>query len=247
MSSRIAALCWLLVLVFPAALWADPNSCSTLIPSIAEVTPRLPTSADQIGIVVLFHNLCFILDHSIEGNTIHLQNVDFCGVPPGGCGDYLTLPPLMVGPLPIGNYVISLEDGGSVVDTQSFIVSAPVNALVLQASRFSVGVAWSYPDGRPGGAAQAVRVTDTSGYFWFFDSSDLEVTVKMLDGALINGRFWLFAASMTNVPFTLTIVDRFGTKGECLATPAPPACTRTYQSPSGTNQNFIDLSVFLSP
>jgi hypothetical protein len=248
MSLRVATWSWLLTLVFPAALLADPQQCS--LPSIAEVSPRLPTSADQISIVTLFHDHnCVAITSVVQGNTIHLVNDPFCFLPPPGCGDFLHFPPLVVGPLPAGNYVITLEEGagGNVVDTQTITVSAPATDLALQSSRFSVGVTWSHPDGRPGGAAQAVRVTDNSGYFWFFDSGDLEVTVKMLDAAPINGRFWLFAASMTNVPFTLTIVDHLGTKGECTATPAPSACTRTYQSPSGKNQNFIDLSAFPSP
>jgi hypothetical protein len=248
MSLRVATWSWLLILVSPAALLADPQQCQD--PSIVEVTPRLPTSADQIGIVMLFHlHPCFdSISSFVQGNTIHLVDDPICFAVPLDCGGDFLHSPVIVGPLPAGSYVISLEGGGgTVLDTQALTVSAPATDLVLQSSRFSAGVTWSHPDGRPGGAAQAVRVTDNSGYFWFFDSGNLEVTVKMLDAAPINGRFWLFAASMTNVPFTLTIVDSLGTKGECSTTPAPPACTRTYQSPSGTNQNFIDLSAFPSP
>ncbi len=86
-----------------------------------------------------------------------------------------------------------------------------------------------------GQAAAGVEISDQSGYFWFFGSSNMEVTVKVLDGRPVNGHFWLFAASMTTEPFVLALTD---TQGTC----ASPPCVKYYANPAGINQNFIDLA-----
>ena len=63
----------------------------------------------------------------------------------------------------------------------------------------------------------------------------MEVTVKLLDGRAVNGHYWLFAASMTDQPFVIQVID---TRSGCTG----PACIKTYASAAGKNQNFIDLA-----
>ena len=79
--------------------------------------------------------------------------------------------------------------------------------LSLQRERFLFTV--SYVDPRDGHShvASAVRTSEASGTFWFFDPSNPEVLVKMLDGEGINGYYWLFASSLTTLDFTLTVMD----------------------------------------
>ena len=66
--------------------------------------------------------------------------------------------------------------------------------------------------------------------------------MKVLDGRAVNGRFWVFAASMSDRPFTLTIVD---TAGGCL--PLGTCQQRQYTEVAGHNRNFIDVGAFPSP
>jgi hypothetical protein len=90
-----------------------------------------------------------------------------------------------------------------------------------------------------GGPISSVRLTGQSGYFWFFDSSNVEVTIKILDGRFVNGHFWVFVASMTDVPFTLTVIDLAGPGCQMRNCPQ-----RVYSSPAGKNTNFIDVAAF---
>jgi hypothetical protein len=53
----------------------------------------------------------------------------------------------------------------------------------------------------------AQRLTGDTGYFWFFDSSNLEIVIKILDGCALNGHHWVFAGGLTNVKVTITVTD----------------------------------------
>jgi hypothetical protein len=71
------------------------------------------------------------------------------------------------------------------------------------------------------GKGIAVPLTSDSGYFWFFENTNVELMVKMLDGRSVNGHFWLFWGALTDVQFTMTVTDTqtgavkqyFGTQG----------------------------------
>ncbi|HXO21454.1 MAG TPA: CARDB domain-containing protein [Thermoanaerobaculia bacterium] len=82
----------------------------------------------------------------------------------------------------------------------------------LDQGRFDVTAFWRTQDGTTG-SGQFVPVTDNSGYFWFFDPGNIEMTVKILDACGLNDRFWVFAAGLTNVEVALTVTDtRTGTQ-----------------------------------
>jgi PKD repeat protein len=78
--------------------------------------------------------------------------------------------------------------------------------LCLNGGRFQVTAAWRTLDGRSGNGAGTLRTPD-SGYFWFFDAANIEVVVKALNGCAINGNYWVFAAGLTDVEVTLTVLD----------------------------------------
>jgi hypothetical protein len=80
--------------------------------------------------------------------------------------------------------------------------------LLLQEGRFVVDVVRDPRDGDPGGPAQAVPNTEQAGSFWFFDPENKEIEVKVLDGRAINGHYWVFAAGLTDLPFTVRVVDQ---------------------------------------
>jgi hypothetical protein len=90
----------------------------------------------------------------------------------------------------------------------------------LNGERFRVFAQWKTADGASGNA-RTVPFTADSGSFWFFDPSNLELNVKVLDACTLNGRYWVFAAGATNVEVTLGVVDTL------------TGAARMYTSPQG--------------
>ena len=82
-----------------------------------------------------------------------------------------------------------------------------VYALCLGDNRFQIAAAWQDPATGEQNVARAVTLTADSGYFWFFNADNIEITVKTLDGCASNGFEWVFASGMTNVQVTLTATD----------------------------------------
>jgi PKD repeat protein len=78
--------------------------------------------------------------------------------------------------------------------------------LCLNGSRFRTSIAWRKSDGTSGDGT-GVGLTTDSGYFWFFSSSNIEAVVKVLNGCAVNTHYWVFAAGLTNVEATLTVLD----------------------------------------
>jgi hypothetical protein len=94
-------------------------------------------------------------------------------------------------------------------------------SLCLANHRFKVEAAWRTADGHTG-AGQAVALTGDTGYFWFFDASNVEVVVKVLDACTFNQRFWVFAGGLTDVQVDLTVTD------------TASGAVRTWRNPQGT-------------
>jgi PKD repeat protein len=78
--------------------------------------------------------------------------------------------------------------------------------LCLNGGRFRTTMSWKKSDGTAGNGT-AVGLTSDSGYFWFFDRSNIEAVVKVLNGCAVTTHYWVFAAGLTNVEATLTVVD----------------------------------------
>lgn len=79
------------------------------------------------------------------------------------------------------------------------------NTLCLQGGRFKVTATWQ--TGTDSGEAGAVTLTSDTGYFWFFDPANVEVTLKVLDGCALNDRFWVFLSGLTNVRVDVNVTD----------------------------------------
>lgn len=94
--------------------------------------------------------------------------------------------------------------------------------LCLADGRFRVEVTWRNFSGQTGMGSVAACSTVDSGIFWFFDPSNWELMVKVLDGCALNGHHWVFAAATTTVEYTLTVTDTL--TGE----------TKAYHNPLGT-------------
>jgi hypothetical protein len=81
---------------------------------------------------------------------------------------------------------------------------ADANVLLLN-NRYKVEAKWKTP--QASGVAQAVALTADTGYFWFFNATNVEVIVKALDGCGVNNRFWIFAGGLTNVDVEMKVTD----------------------------------------
>jgi photosystem II stability/assembly factor-like uncharacterized protein len=53
-------------------------------------------------------------------------------------------------------------------------------------------------------------MTADAGAFWLFSPNNLEVVVKIVDGRPINGAYWFFAGTLTDVGYRLVVDDRSG-------------------------------------
>jgi hypothetical protein len=72
--------------------------------------------------------------------------------------------------------------------------------------RFELTADWRTSTGASGVARVASLAGDT-GTFWFFGASNVELLVKVLDGRAVNGHFWVFSGALSNVEYTLHVVD----------------------------------------
>ncbi|MEA2605175.1 MAG: large repetitive protein [Acidobacteriota bacterium] len=79
-----------------------------------------------------------------------------------------------------------------------------------EGGRFQARVAWKNPfSGGGTGIGTTHPLTSDTGAFWFFNDANLELMVKVLDGRVINDHFWVYAGSLSNVEYTLTVTDTF--------------------------------------
>ncbi len=79
-------------------------------------------------------------------------------------------------------------------------------AICLNNNRFKVEATFETPSGQSG-PAQAVKLTNDSGYLWFFSSTNIEAVIKVLDGCGLNQNYWVFAGGLTNVRTVITVTD----------------------------------------
>ncbi|HEX2254642.1 MAG TPA: hypothetical protein VHQ65_15340 [Thermoanaerobaculia bacterium] len=80
--------------------------------------------------------------------------------------------------------------------------------LCLQQDRFALRLAWRDPRSGDTGAGLARTITADTGSFWFFRPDNLELMVKVLDGRPVNGHWWVFLGSLSDVEYTLEVIDR---------------------------------------
>ncbi|RPI27793.1 MAG: DUF11 domain-containing protein [Acidobacteria bacterium] len=83
--------------------------------------------------------------------------------------------------------------------------------LALHISRFLVEVDWTTPNGTTGRGApvtlpQGVPAAN-AGYLWFFDPANMELVLKIHDGREVNGHYWFFWGSLTDLQYTLKVTD----------------------------------------
>jgi hypothetical protein len=205
-----------------------------------EVDPRLPTSADSLAVIVEGDG-CGFFNPFVDGDRIFIHPQFICDPPVS----FHFRTRVEVGFLEAGTYTILVVKGED--DHVAHVVTvAPAQVHARLLDRFDAEIRFRDPFGPPGTVrrAQAVALSERAAFFWFFDADLPEVTLKMIDGGPVNGHIWLFAASTTDVEFTLRVTDS-ACAGDALP---PPPCTAVveYASPPSTNRNIIDLDAFPS-
>jgi len=91
---------------------------------------------------------------------------------------------------------------------QAALCAPGPRTLCLQDSRLQVQVHFkNQHDGGTEGEGQAVPLGDKTGAFWFFEPENLEVFVKILDGRTVNGNFWVFLSSLSDLEYQVTVTD----------------------------------------
>lgn len=100
-----------------------------------------------------------------------------------------------------GPYTLSVTTGSAAAGC-----TPSSTKICLAGDRFEVSATWRTSDGNSG-SGQATRLTPDTGYFTFFNSSNVEVVLKVLNGCGVNSRYWIFAGGLTNVNVVLTIRD----------------------------------------
>ena len=144
-------------------------------------------------------------------------------------------------PLSAGVKTITVTYDSALQARKRFTVAPDPTVLAVRGGAYLVSLRWGDANGQAHDAF-ARRLTDESGEFWFFDRDNTEVTVKVLDGRAVNGKIWVFAASMTDVAFTLDVLEQ--TDGCGHGAGAPPCRQRTYSQALHANRNILDTGAF---
>ena len=164
-----------------------------------------------------------------------LASTGSCGHTQDSCSFNYTAPSsgtylLGIGAFGTGNYLLRVSDLSIAPPAGC---TANSTNLCLVASRFRVSVAWQSTTSS--GSGHAISMTSDTGYFWFFDSSNIEAVVKVLDARTVNNHFWVFAAGLTNVQATITVTD------------TQTGTIRTYQNPQGVAFQPVQDTLAFTP
>ncbi len=111
------------------------------------------------------------------------------------------------------------------------VVSPGEAPLRFAGGRFTATITWRDFQGVTG-SGKAAAWTEDSGSYWFFQPENVEVMVKVLDARHINGNYWVFVGSLSNVEFTLTVRDEW------------TGSEKVYHNPSGNFASFGDIGAF---
>jgi hypothetical protein len=104
---------------------------------------------------------------------------------------------------------------------------ADAHTVCLNGARFRVQVAWKTGTGDEGQATAVPVASDDSALLWFFQASNWEMLVKVLNGCGVTNNYWVFFAATTDVQFILTVTDTQNGK------------VKTYFNPQGVSADAV--------
>jgi plastocyanin len=101
----------------------------------------------------------------------------------------------------------SNEVGLATLGDTGACVAGP-ETLCINGGRFQAEMVWRIPDGSTGtGKAVPIPTAPDSGLFYFFNTSNIEMLLKVLNACGFNQRYWVFFAATTNVEFAVVVTD----------------------------------------
>lgn len=238
MRTALACIALLALPMGVAAQGVGPSSIDTI-----KVSPRLPTTLDPLRVTVTGLATCG--GHAFEPPQIEGSRIVLTVHSNSNCSPPIRAPfaeEFTLAPLPAGTWTIeAVVDPDSELEAtaqKTLEVDPATTELFFHDHEFRVRVEWSTPDGALHGNAYGVPLSKESGYLWFFQGSNPEIMVKILDGRPVNGHWWVFISSNTSLEFKVRVgqfvdvVDPFFYQ------------EKVYVSPAGANKNFIDTTTF---
>jgi hypothetical protein len=175
-------------------------------PELRLEAPDVVTDQDPVALTVSGAAPCPHVNELLEGYDGGVIAVAYSyGCVPGGpLEPFVETTEALT--LPAGHYRLVLRD----ISDFPYLVERPLTVLPtevkLQGERFAIDLRWD--DGITTGKGRVTSMPGPdSAVFYFFDPSNWEFLVKVLDGCAINGHYWVFGAASTAVGYTLTVTD----------------------------------------
>lgn len=110
---------------------------------------------------------------------------------------------------------------------EPFDCVADDTTLCLNDGRFQARLTWRTLQGGQGAGHVVPFGSNDSGLLWFFNPSNWEMLIKVLDGCPVTDHYWVFFAAVTNVEFTLTVTD------------STTGLSKTYVNPQGSSADSV--------
>jgi hypothetical protein len=163
--------------------------------TLTDVEFWLKVTDTQTGAVRLYHNRAG--DTRGLADTTAFAPTATAAPPLTPIQEIRTLTPTAVAP--------AIENPAAV--SPSACVPGP-NALCFF-DRFQVEVSWHNQNNGATGVGTVVPTgaTASTGSFWFFDADNVELVLKVLDGRTLNGKFWIFYGSLSDVEYQVKVTD----------------------------------------
>jgi len=129
----------------------------------------------------------------------------------------------------------SRADVNAFADAPAHVLPQPAQRTIAPRTLlgdFEVYVNWIDPATGQTRQATGTALSGDSAYFWFFDAANIELIVKVLDGRLVNGHRWVFYGALTDVEYTITVIDQIS------------GASKSYHNPRGRMASQADTSAF---
>ncbi len=131
----------------------------------------------------------------------------------------------------VSTSTVSASEVEPLAPAAATICVASSTIICLNEQRFAVQVKWTDPEGATGDGIGS-NITGDTGKFYYFSSANIELVLKVLDGRPINGKFWVFFGSLSDVQFEVEVTDTLTSK------------KKIYKNPPATFASVSDVVAF---